>query len=141
MSVQYNFLVSVFANIAPGFILGVRQDTASVDLFDNLRQGTVPYVQYRSHTITLPDERKFRPLRVYVKGSGTVTGGTIVFTYDNDLTETYTATGAYNEAVAAVLLQQQCQGTKTVRECDITLTLSGTNLIINETLWDVVEIE
>lgn len=143
MSVTYGALIPIFANLAPGFLLGVRSDTAEVDLLDNLRQGTIPYMQVRSHVLELGDERKFRLLRVYVKGSGTVTGGHIVFTFDNDPsnTETYTALGAYNDPFAGVIMQQQCLGTKTVRQADVTLTLSGTNIVLNELLFDVVEVE
>lgn len=141
MAVTFGALIPVFANLAPGFLLGVRSDTAEIDLIDNLRQGTVPYLQYRTHVVELPDERKFRPIRVYIKGTGTVTAGHLVFTFDGDLTETYTATGAYNNTVADVLMQQQCLGTKTVRQCDLTITIGGTNLIINEILWDIVEVE
>lgn len=141
MAVTYDTFIPIFANLAPGFLLGVRSDTAGVDLLDNLRQGTIPYMQYRTHVVELADERKFRPIRVYIKGTGTVTAGHLVFTFDGDLTETYTATGAYNDPVAGVLMQQQCLGTKTVRQCDLTITIGGTNLIINEVLWDVVEVE
>lgn len=141
MAVGFTAIIPIFANLSPGYLLGVRSDTAEVDLFQNLAHGTISYCQYRSHTVTLPDERKFRLLRFYAKGSGTITGGTIVFTFDNDLQETYTATGSYYDPVAGVLLQQQCLGTKTSRQADVTLTLSGTNLILNELLFDLVEVE
>lgn len=141
MSVAYNCLIPLFANLAPGFLLGVRSDTPEVDLLDNLRQDTINYMQYRTHVVELGDERKFRPLRVYVKGTGTVTNGSLVFTFDGDLVETYTATGAYNDPVAGVLMHQQCLGTKTVRQCDLTITIGGTNLEIFEILWDIVETE
>jgi hypothetical protein len=143
MAVTYAALIGVFANLAPGYILGVRSDTAEVDLFQNLAQGTISYMQYRCHTVTLPDERKFRALRVYIKGTGTVTNGSVVFTFDNDpaTAETYAATSCYNDPVAQVLMQQQCLGTKTAREVDVTITIGGTDIIINELLWDIVEIE
>lgn len=141
MSVAYNCLIPIFANLAPGFLLGVRSDTPEVDLLDNLRQQTIPYMSYQTHAVELGDERKFRPIRCYVKGEGTVTGGHIIGTFDGDLQETYTATGAYNDQVADVLMQQQFLGTKTVRQFDITLTLSGTNIVIREILVDLVEVE
>lgn len=143
MAVTFAALLGVFPNLSPGYILGVRSDTAEVDLFQNLAQGTINYCQYRCHSVVLPDERKHRVLRVYVKGSGVVTNGTVIFTFDNDpaTAETYVATECYNDPVAGVLLQQQCQGTKTARECDVTITIGGTNLIIRELLFDLISVE
>lgn len=141
MSVTYSTFIPIFANLSPGFLLGVRSDTAECDVIDNLRQQTIPYMSYQTHTVELTDERKFRPIRCYVKGEGTVTGGHIIGTFDGDLQETYLATVAYNEPVADVLMQQQFLGTKTVRQFDITLTISGTNIVIREILVDVVEVE
>lgn len=143
MAVTFGALIPVFANLAPGFLLGVRSDTAEVDLFDNLRQGTISYMQLISHVVELPDERKHRILRVIVKGEGTVTGGHIVGTWDGVSTETYNAVGAFNSVntVADVLLQQQFLGTKTAREFFVALTLSGTNIVIREMLFDLTSVE
>ena len=141
MAVTYNVLIPVFANLAPGLLLGVRSDAAAVDLFDNLRQGTVSYVQYRTHVVSLPDERLMRVLRIIVIGEGTVTGGRIVFTWDNNRTETYFAISALSDPTQEILLRQSCLGTKISRTCDVTLTLSGTNLFIRECLFDLLEVE
>lgn len=141
MAVTYDTLIPVFANLAPGFLLGVRSDAEGLDLIDNLQTGTRSYMQYRSHVVELADERKHRLLRVYAKGTGTITGGSIVFTFDGLTTETYTALGAYNDPSAGVLMQQQCLGTQTARQSDVNLTLSGTNIVIHELLFDLVEVE
>lgn len=141
MAVTFAALIGVFPAISPGYILGVRSDTAEVDLFQNLAQGTINYCQYTTRAITLPDERKFRPIRIYVKGEGTVTNGTVIATFDGDLTETYTATACYNDPVADVLMQQQLLGTKTAREFFVSVTIGGTNLILREILVDVVPVE
>lgn len=141
MSVKFNALIPIFANLAPGYLLGVRSDAASIDLIDDLRQGTVSYVQYRTHVVALPEERLHRVLRVILKGEGTVTGGSIVFTWDGNRTETYTALGAHKDTTQDILLQQQCLGTKTARECDVTFTLAGSNLVARECIFDLVQVE
>lgn len=143
MPVTYCTFIPIFANLAPGFLLGVRSDVAGLDLIDVLSSGFRPYMQYRSHTVLLPDERKHRVLRVIVKGEGTITAGTILGTWDGNQTETYTATGAFNSdnTVADVLLLQNMLGTKTAREFDVTLTLAGSNIVTKEILVDLVETE
>lgn len=141
MSITYNCVVPIFANLAPGYLLGVRGDTAQVDLIDNLRQGTVPYVAYRTHIVALPEERLFRVLRIILKGEGVVTGGHVVFTWDGNRTETYLATGASFDVTQDILIRQNCLGTKTGRQCDVLFTLSGTNLVIREAIFDIVEVE
>ena len=141
MAVSYITLIPVFANLAPGLLLGVRSDAASVDLFDNLRQGTVSYIQYRTHVVSLPDERMMRVIRVILMGEGTVTGGHVIFTWDSNRTESYLVTGSAFDVTQDILIKQACLGTKAGRTCDVTFTLSGTNLVIRECLFDLIEVE
>ena len=141
MSVTYNTLISPFPNLSPGYILGFRGDTAEVDLFDNLRQGTLSYCQYTTPVVQLPDERSFRLLRLIQKGEGTITGGSIVFYFDGNRTETYTATGAWTDTTQDILFRQDCLGTETAREAYAVITLSGTNLVFRESLFDLVQTE
>lgn len=143
MAVTFCTFIPVFANLAPGFLLGVRSDVAGLDLIDNLQSGSRSYMQYRSHTVELADERKHRVIRVIVKGEGTVTSGTILGTWDGNQTESYSATGAFNtdNTVADVLLLQNMLGTKTARQFDVTLTLAGSNVVIHEILIDLCSVE
>jgi hypothetical protein len=128
--ITYLCMQAVAAANSPNYLLVGRSDLPIVSLMDTLLPGNVQFSTYWCHGIS-DGQNTSAPLRIRVKGEGTITAGALVLVCDNRRVEVYNAMLCNSDVNGDILLEQDFPHTN-CREWSVILYLAGTNLIVRD---------
>lgn len=140
-----NSVFPVRSPFLPPFALVSYTGNTGVYLYDENTKKSLAGMVYKPHSVSLPNNGVFRPERVVVYGSGSLTAAMVTVAYDgqNDRVATLDTTTAQSlrGTYPSALLVYNIPDRTVCREMDVTFNLTGTNVIIRHMDIEYSEVE